>query len=76
MDINITIIRSDATPISSRSDTWEEARLEVVRLAARDQITNSDAPVFMCDRHDNSPRYEQHTLRSIRKDNDTEGLGA
>ena len=78
MTINVTIIKNNASPFSFQRDTWEEARLEVIRVAhdPLNGITNSKAPVFMSESSAKFPTLQHHTVRSIFDDNRKDGLTA
>ena len=73
--IRTTIIRNDATIVSFDSIDWDAARIETVRLAddSWNRIALSD-PVFMCNASESKPRLQQHTVGSIREDNEKDGL--
>ena len=77
MTIRTTIIRNDATIFSFDSESWNAARLETVRIASDswNRIALS-APVFMCDASESKPRLQQHTVGSIREDNEKDSLTA
>ena len=77
MTINVTIIKNNVSPFSFQSDTWEDARRKVARIADNPNTgIKSSAPVFMSDIDAKIPSLEQHAVGSIRDDNREDGLSA